>query len=81
MSFYWVTNTPVLDFKARVDGLIRMWGRHICGVYSLRFPSGVTPADILMAPWQPVTVPHMHVSADVQYWIQTGNLPHSSLTH
>ena len=56
MSFYGATDTPVLDFwwcllwvsKPKWAALFTL-GRGICDVCSLRFTSGVTPAELLMA--------------------------------
>ena len=41
--------TSPLGFKTRVGSFICAWQRHICVTCSLRFTSGVTPANLLVA--------------------------------
>ena len=46
---FWLLVTSPLGFKARVDSALFALGRDICVTCSLRFTSGATPADLLVA--------------------------------
>ena len=82
MSFYEAPNTPLLNFWwGLLWAALFAFGRDVCDVCSLRFTSGVTPAELLTASMvASYCFPHICVSAEVRCWILIGVLPHSSLT-
>ena len=86
MSFYGATDTPVLDFGSCLFWVSKPeWevfftlGRGIHDVCSLRFTSGVTPADLLIASMTTSHCsPHACFSRS-RMPDSNGDLPHSSL--
>ena len=67
-SFLWANDTPVLDFWWRLPWVSKaVWIPHLCAFSPahngfLRFNSGVTPADLLMASKAVSCVPYLHIA-------------------
>ena len=81
MSFCGATDIPVLNFwwcllwvsKPEWSAPFEL-GRGMCDVCYLRFTSGVTPANLLMANMLAGCFAHMHISAEVGCQIQLGDV-------
>ena len=81
MSFYGTSDVLVLDYRWCLLWVSHLFtlGRGKLDVLSWDWPLVWHLPTSLWPAWWSVTVPHMCFSAEVECWIQKGDLPHSSV--